>query len=944
MTPSEQGRTLMCRLDVDALGAADGEVMDVTAPALSSSVGASPTASDAVGAQSAAPLPALGEDEEADWGPEYSSRMDRSISPEEPEDNAIGDGTGSGEFGDGYNGPVDDDGFEVEPNVSIGPFSSAESVRSTKLQSLAKAGLIRPFRSAHRGTEVPLSSADKAFIENVKTKSWPIMFVDENFKERPGTKTWDRCEKYRYSTTYSEAIENGMWTSDFPHAYARGHVYFPGRENPEEGHFVDPDAIQEQGGLEPVTPGGINPAVHAAKRLVACFSATFNDAISCYYDDESVPEFLDTTDSCFRFAMSQAHDTLVAGNDELCEREDPVSAKMFESPPPTTKTSVKEVCACCALARTDTTIHDVCEEDYAYEHSSTCPLMVASGFKDVTGIPDVPGATTAPTTLKSISEMEECMQDIWYQSMNKEMCSLTDTHTWEVMTREEARRDPEYTCPLRTMWVYRVKFDADGNAFKCKSRCVVLGNRAVSGVHFQDVYAPTASINTVRFLLAMACAKGWNTTQADVSNAFLQAPIDTTIFLEMPDGTDMKSKHPGCVLKLKKAMYGMPQAPMLWYECLKERLTDQGFKPLKADSGTFILEEGDSKCIMTVYVDDLLMVDNDASLTKRVLEKLGKRFPINENETGVASWLLGIKIERDMEAGTMKLSQQANVEGLLAKCGMTDCNPKRTPLADLLPAIDKPDPDVDPEHCVGECSYRQVIGSLLYLSVTTRPDISHAVNHLARFANCPSKLHVGAVKRVLMYLSGTKDKGLVYGAVEMANSERQELQFFEAGAFANDLGHGAMTAYADADYAAHHTRRSTSGWAMFLNGGPVSWGSKLQKVVATSTAEAEINAATEVVKEAVHYRLLLQEIGEDANQTAPTSVWEDNQAAMLMANNDKSAKGAKHFEIRLHYLQEQVQSGAVLFKPIPTDNQIADVFTKPLAFDKFNRFASRLVG
>ena len=130
---------------------------------------------------------------------------------------------------------------------------------------------------------------------------------------------------------------------------------------------------------------------------------------------------------------------------------------------------------------------------------------------------------------------------------------------------------------------------------------------------------------------------------------------------------------------------------------------------------------------------------------------------------------------------------------------------------------------------------------------------------------------------------------------------------------------------------------------MFLNGGPVSWGSKLQKVVATSTAEAEINAATEVVKETVHYRLLQKEIGEDLNESKPTTVWEDNQAAMLMANSDKSAKGAKHFEIRLHFLQQQVQNGAVKFKPIPTDAQIADLLTKPLAFDKFSRFATRLV-
>jgi biopolymer transport protein ExbB/TolQ len=137
------------------------------------------------------------------------------------------------------------------------------------------------------------------------------------------------------------------------------------------------------------------------------------------------------------------------------------------------------------------------------------------------------------------------------------------------------------------------------------------------------------------------------------------------------------------------------------------------------------------------------------------------------------------------------------------------------------------------------------------------------------------------------------------------------------------------------------TRRSTSGGVIFLNGGPITWSSKLQKIVAMSTAEAEIIAATDVTKEIVHLRHLLQELG--VRDDAPIQVHEDNQACILMGNGMKSSRAAKHYEVRLHFLQESIRSNIIKFKYCPTDDMIADCLTKPLDVDKFIAFRDQLL-
>ena len=157
-----------------------------------------------------------------------------------------------------------------------------------------------------------------------------------------------------------------------------------------------------------------------------------------------------------------------------------------------------------------------------------------------------------------------------------------------------------------------------------------------------------------------------------------------------------------------------------------------------------------------------------------------------------------------------------------------------------------------------------------------------------------------------------------------------------------DNGTNKLQIFADSDYAADETRRSTMGSVIMRNGGPVSWSSVLGKTVALSTCEAEVNAAVEATKEALHLSRLLVDLGY--SDGSPLQIAEDNAACIAQANTGlRHVRNAKHYEIRLRWLQQKVVDEAVVFKYCATDLQIADLLTKPLDEIKFKRFAGALM-
>lgn len=220
-----------------------------------------------------------------------------------------------------------------------------------------------------------------------------------------------------------------------------------------------------------------------------------------------------------------------------------------------------------------------------------------------------------------------------------------------------------------------------------------------------------------------------------------------------------------------------------------------------------------------------------------------------------------------------------------------------------------------------ELPYKELIGALLYISQRTRPDISFAVNKLSQFCACYGEKQWIAAKRVLRYLKSTQSFGIVYERTGKS-----------------------LIAFSDADWANDpRDRKSISGFVVFLANGPVSWSATKQNLVTLSTMEAEYVALSQCVKEVAWLRELLSELQMEHSLENATDIMCDNQACISHANNPIESSRTKHVAIKFHYVREKVNDGVVQLLYMPTEDNIADIFTKPLGKTLFEKHRSKIV-
>ncbi len=249
---------------------------------------------------------------------------------------------------------------------------------------------------------------------------------------------------------------------------------------------------------------------------------------------------------------------------------------------------------------------------------------------------------------------------------------------------------------------------------------------------------------------------------------------------------------------------------------------------------------------------------------------------------------------------------------LIEKYGLSEANPVSTP-ADSNTKLMKTD-EKSTNSCVDPVLYQSMVGSLLYAAIATRPDIAQAVGVVSKFNANPSHAHLTAVKRILRYLKGTQDFFLEYRKTDKSFS---------------------LIGYSDADWAGDQDdRHSTSGNLFLMAGGPVSWLSKKQAIVALSTCEAEYVALSTATQETIWLRRLL-----DSLKTSPSgaiTVMEDNQGAIAIAKNPVAHARTKHIDIRYHFIRETIQEGLIELHYCPTEKMLADILTKPLSKGRFH--------
>jgi hypothetical protein len=319
---------------------------------------------------------------------------------------------------------------------------------------------------------------------------------------------------------------------------------------------------------------------------------------------------------------------------------------------------------------------------------------------------------------------------------------------------------------------------------------------------------------------------------------------------------------------------------------------------------------GDTRLLLGVYVDDLIVTGADAGEVQRFKEEMTKRFKMSD--LGLLSFYLGIEVQQRDDGIT--ISQAAYAEKLLSKVSMSDCNSAAVPMEPRLKLSKTSTQEpTDASH------YRSMVGGLRYL-VNTRPDIAFAVGYVSRYMEAPTTEHYAAVKHLLRYIAGTRSYGCFYSS-------------------SGDLH---LKGYSDSDLAGDvDDRKSTTGVLFTLGGCPVTWQSGKQKVVALSSCEAEYIAATTAACQGVWLDRLLSELLEK-NNGVPATVFVDNKSAIQLSKNPVFHDRSKHIELRFHFIRESIEQGKINIEHIKTEDQLADVLTKSLGRVKFQDLRARI--
>ena len=498
-------------------------------------------------------------------------------------------------------------------------------------------------------------------------------------------------------------------------------------------------------------------------------------------------------------------------------------------------------------------------------------------------------------------KVEEALQDAdWVQAMQEELNEFERNKVWTLVPR------PKNRSIVGTKWVFRNKTDSDGIITRNKARLVAKGYSQQEGIDYDETFAPVARLEAIRIFLAYAAHKQFKVFQMDVKSAFLNGELEEEVYVEQPPGF-VDSKFPNHVYRLDKALYGLKQAPRAWYETLAQFLLENGFHRGTIDKTLFYLNHGQDLLLVQIYVDDIIFGSTDAKLCSKFAKLMQSRYQMSM--MGELSYFLGLQVKQS-NAGTF-ICQSKYTRNLLKKFGMQDCSSASTPMATAT-KLDK-----DTGISVDITDYRGMIGSLLYLTAS-RPDIMYATCLCARFQADPREPHLTAVKRIFKYLKGTTDLGLWYP---------RESDF-------------KLIGFSDADFAGCKIdRKSTTGSCQFLGGRLVSWFSKKQKSISTSTAEAEYIAAGSCCAQILWMKNQLLDYGL---QYSKIPIYCDNQSAIAMTGNPVQHSMTKHISIRYHFIREHVMEGTVELHFVPTDQQLADIFTKPLCEATFTRLVNEL--
>ena len=375
-----------------------------------------------------------------------------------------------------------------------------------------------------------------------------------------------------------------------------------------------------------------------------------------------------------------------------------------------------------------------------------------------------------------------------------------------------------------------------------KAQLVAKNFKQQFGVDYHETFAPTVRPATLHLLLAIAAQKGSVVVQADVKNVYLHGTLEPNeiIYMDLPPKYSLFNQIPAnlanksVVCRLWRPLYGSKQGANRFWKFLVKAMTTLGFTFCSADEAVFYKFNPDgSYVIIPTATDDFTIIADSDKSANHFQDELKKHAELVR--LGPISWLLGTTVKHNMEKIFIILGQEAFIDQIVTCSGLDNariCSTPLNPNVDLTPGSDHVSPTLlSPFE---KTTYREMIRSLMYLSVMTRPDITFTVSTLSQYLESPTTTHLIAVKRVIHYLKGTKHLCLTLGGHEID-----------------------LSGYSNADWASQLHRHSISGFTFSLGSGAISWSSKKQPIITLSSTESEYIALTHSAKDIIWIQKLL---------------------------------------------------------------------------------------
>ena len=436
------------------------------------------------------------------------------------------------------------------------------------------------------------------------------------------------------------------------------------------------------------------------------------------------------------------------------------------------------------------------------------------------------------------------------------------------------------------------------------------GYRQKEGLDYFDTYSPVSRITSIRTLIAIAAVYNFDIHQMDVKTTFLNGELDEEIYMEQPEGFVLKGQE-SKVCKLVKSLYGLKQAPKQWHEKFDHTLLTHGFKINESDKCVYIKSNDKTCVIVCLYVDDMLIMGSNKDVINKTKKMLNSSFDMKD--LGQADVILGIQIKRNSEGYVLTQSHYA--EKILRRFGQFDCKPAATPF-DAGCKLEKNKGDA-----ISQLEYSQVIGSLMYLMNSTRPDLAYAISRLSRYTSNPAQEHWDALVRVLRYLKNTLDYGLHYTKYPPV-----------------------VEGFSDANWISDTTEsKSTSGYVFTLGGAAISWKSSKQKCIARSTMESEFIALDLAGEEAEWLKNFLEDIPMWPKPVTAICIHCDSMATQSRDKSHVYNGKSRHIRRRHNTLKKLLSNGIISIDYVKSKENIADPLTKGLPRERL-LFTSRGMG